>query len=846
MPTTSPHSLYGGQGRSLSRVRKLPVRSWTQFVKDILAHPQVLNVTRTQYASLDPERRSAAKRVNYVMPATFAEDGAQRLTANAVDIALVALDIDDPKQAAPFVSDPDTLNEALHPYAFAAYETASSTASKPKIRIFVAADHFAPKYYRQAVLMIGSRLGLLKITKESFVPVQPMYLPTIFAGEDPAEASPMLCAMLEGTAITKEDALAGGTLADSAASHDPDAIMHLKAGVDNATLADAKEALRHVDADCDRVEWLKIAAALKHQWPRGEEEDKAFKMFDKWSATGTKYEGEEDTRAMWDSLRPTPQGRDPVTLLSLFRKARDAGWSGSTEDFKQALKWLRDPERTVDELKNLGPAVIAKVKNASPVQVDQMLNELKNFLKAKDNPIGLPALKKAMRMARNRNVNPNARGDETKMPRWAQGLMYISDNNEFYHRLSKSRYTCEAFDNAYGMHLMGPDNEGSRPSCRPRDYLLNTLQISRVNNYRYDPSHPEDTIITENELRFVNLYLPTYPEPDPDDAMRAGAVMERHLENLIRESDYRRHLLDFMAYMVQHPGKKIRWAVLLQGAEGCGKTALARVMSAVLGSNNVANIDAGHLFSPYNPWAMGNQLVALEEVRVVGYNRHDVMNRLKSCISNNTVSINDKYNKLFETPNMTNYMLFSNHHDSLAVTKGDRRYFVLESRMQDREQVLELGEEYFNKLFKIIERHGAGLRSWLEDHRISRDFEANGRAPRTKYLDKLQEAASTPLTSAIQELLESNPEKQNVRVGRDVLELRHLRELLQQDSGLQHLNDQTVAGALRELGYMKTRRYGVEGYTVSLWVRRTAYPSHLKAVQDFKARVAGTNGSRLL
>jgi tRNA A37 threonylcarbamoyladenosine biosynthesis protein TsaE len=35
--------------------------------------------------------------------------------------------------------------------------------------------------------------------------------------------------------------------------------------------------------------------------------------------------------------------------------------------------------------------------------------------------------------------------------------------------------------------------------------------------------------------------------------------------------------------MVQFPGSKIRWAVLIQSAEGAGKTFFAKVMQSVLG-----------------------------------------------------------------------------------------------------------------------------------------------------------------------------------------------------------------------------------------------------------------------
>lgn len=71
--------------------------------------------------------------------------------------------------------------------------------------------------------------------------------------------------------------------------------------------------------------------------------------------------------------------------------------------------------------------------------------------------------------------------------------------------------------------------------------------------------------------------IPTYPELDHAHAAATGTLFQKHLGHLISEEDYKRTLTDFLAFMVQFPGRKIRWAVLLQSVEGAGKTYLAEV-----------------------------------------------------------------------------------------------------------------------------------------------------------------------------------------------------------------------------------------------------------------------------
>src|SRR6185369_13812264 len=203
-----------------------------------------------------------------------------------------------------------------------------------------------------------------------------------------------------------------------------------------------------------------------------------------------------------------------------------------------------------------------------------------------------------------------------------------------------------------------------------------------------------EMLFVYDKRKYVNTYAPTYPELDLEHEQQAGEIFQNHLKNLIAEESHRRTLIDFMAYIVQFPGHKIRWAVLIQGAEGAGKTYLAEVMRAVLGKRHVKLADGTTISSGWNEWTFGYQLVVIEEVRVVGTNRYDIMNRLKPWITNDGITINEKFESSRDVSNITNYILFSNHQDALALTANDRRYFILKSPLQTKQQVQSLGKDY--------------------------------------------------------------------------------------------------------------------------------------------------------
>lgn len=822
--------VYGGDGSELGRVHRLQPNSFEQFVKETLGHPCVLNVTRDQFHALPKETRDKVKRVPYVTPATFKGEQSRRIYEEAASIYLVALDIDDSQQAKPFFSDPEQLHERLDGLNFAAYTTARSTPDLPRLRIFVHAAGLPLRSYSQGVATVAQRLGLAHVTKESTVAVQPMYLPTIFRDSDPVMDHPLIASCFNGEPLREADLTEQGAQTSTKGQQKPtpfnvegDDLDYLRPTVESITLEDAREALEHIDPDVTYPEWLEIAAALRHQFPFEPDATAAYELFDQWSAKGEKYADSDDTMAKWGSLRPNPKGRAPVTIRTILHKAQEAGWECqkiSVKCYANTQKWIADPARTGNELMAEGIKRIAATPLLSPLERGTLLSALLDALKAQGLKVLRTDLKKELsKLERQSNkatapkVTPDA-----QLPTWARGLCYVATPNQFFHRASNRILKPEAFDYCFNVHLTEEDTANGKPQMLARDYVLNVAKIPRVDNYRYDPAHPEQAFITEGKQRFINTYLPTYPEPVPADAEECGAVLMEHIRNLIAEPEYQTILIDWMAFQVQNPGVKIRWAVLLQGAQGCGKTAIAELMRVVLGHGHVNMLDATLLMRDmFNGWAQGCQLVAVEEIRVVGHNRHEVMNKLKPCISNDTLSIRDLNKPVTQTPNNTNYIMFTNHHDSLAVAEGDRRYFVLNSRLQNKSQVLALGDGYFDRLFNVIENKAGGLRAWLEEWRISPAFRPNGHAPATTYLNDLMKAAATPLSAAVSDAVADG---EHPLIRWDLLSSKALKTLLEQNNGLPRFTDQQLACVLRELDFVQIGRFRVEDDRHYLWCRR--------------------------
>ena len=821
-----------GEGDSLGVVNHLPINSFKTLIDQKINLAATINLAQDEFLAMPKAQRQAAKRVQYLVPGTFPAATSRRKKELPKSANLLFLDIDEGPEkdypATPYYNDPLSLAEQLDPFNFAAYTTVSSTAEKPRMRIVVDCSNIPYTQYTKAVHFIAERIGLAHVTKESLLIHQPMYLPTLFKGQTGEHNHPLIVCRTDGEALEhrhfkkwKPSTHASTAKINNSWQEDVsgNAMDFLRPAVEGIDLDTVEDALNHIDADCSYAQWLELAAALRHQFTRNEAE-KAYELFDTWSSKGKKYEGKKDTLAKWNSLRPNPKDKVPVTVRSLLRIAVESGWSShKTKDmcFRNTLRWLEDATEQA-QLMSEGLGRIISTPLIGHAEEEALLNAVVYNAKRKFNlKITIATLRKDMKRMRKDLETKKGNGVDQKIPSWARGICYIARTNEFYRHSSQERYAPESIDNVYSRKLIpeDADEDLNKPLMRPRDYLLNQVQVPTVYDYVYDPRSPNDTFVNLNNRAYVNLYVPTYPEPIPDGVDYVQRMLDMHLENLVCEEEYRRMLMDFMAHIVQFPGKKIRWAVLLQGAEGCGKTFLSELVGAALGAGHMRPIDLTAVKSGYNDWAYGAQLISVEEIRVAGNNRHEIMNMLKPLITNDTINVNQRFRDSRPVDNVANYLLFTNHHDALVLSKADRRYFVVKSALQTKDQVKVLGEDYFTELFRMILTHPAQIRYLFENWVISDTFSPDGHAPETHYLRQLINDSASETVAAVRESINDSV---SPLITEEFLSSSALLTHLEMRS-IRGINKQHLSSVLREEGYQYVNRLTLDGTRHSWWVK---------------------------
>lgn len=119
-----------------------------------------------------------------------------------------------------------------------------------------------------------------------------------------------------------------------------------------------ESALMVIDSDCSRDQWIEVGMALHWAAANSNSMDKGLELWNRWSARALhRYPGEREIGVQWRSFR-IDKGQT-VTLGSLYRLARDAGWTKPPMDVSAlfAASTITAPEVLIEDIRAPIPAV---------------------------------------------------------------------------------------------------------------------------------------------------------------------------------------------------------------------------------------------------------------------------------------------------------------------------------------------------------------------------------------------------------------------------------------------------------------------------------------------------------
>lgn len=296
------------------------------------------------------------------------------------------------------------------------------------------------------------------------------------------------------------------------------------------------------------------------------------------------------------------------------------------------------------------------------------------------------------------------------------------------------------------------------------------------------------------------------------------------LVNLLLEAENEEFLKwfwDWMAYPLQHPGTKLNTAVLFHSnLQGVGKSFLGEILGDIYGDNYM-KIDENQLHGTFNGVMANKQLILAEEV--TGIKRRSDADRIKGMITQEHITINEKYKPAYTVKDCANYIFTSNHPDALYLELNDRRFAVIEAHRKK-------SEDFYKKLDRWRKRQNgpAYLLHYLLNYEISKAFNPMSAAVNNKAKDDMIQAGMSDLQLFTQNL-KNNPDAilqyGGVSINRDLFTTEDLYYIFDPKENYRFdlESKRRLSNALRKAGFKKeraTKKSGDMKFDKELWMIR--------------------------
>jgi hypothetical protein len=316
------------------------------------------------------------------------------------------------------------------------------------------------------------------------------------------------------------------------------------------------------------------------------------------------------------------------------------------------------------------------------------------------------------------------------IPELVKRLIYVGKLAILVDEITGRRFELKDIDNLF---------RHADPS--PSKTILSNLQLRKVEDVAYRPKGSRPIVDLGDGMTGFNTWIPTKLKPEAGNPFR----FIRWVRRLCDTEEEARLLLYWLAHLIQHPDRKIKFAVVLVGKQGTGKSLLARTMAKLVGSTNFGTVTTSQLKGDFNSYMDSRILNVFEEA--IDFERLSIGNKLKDLITEPTVTINDKYLRAYELENYVHFMFLTNHANALMLTADDRRYLVINCGRGRP------SPEYFKALVPWIDENLGVILGFLEGVDLS-GFNPNEAPPMTRGKQLMIELAQDPLEEAVAGMIE--------------------------------------------------------------------------------------------
>jgi hypothetical protein len=229
------------------------------------------------------------------------------------------------------------------------------------------------------------------------------------------------------------------------------------------------------------------------------------------------------------------------------------------------------------------------------------------------------------------------------------------------------------------------------------------------------------------EEKIVNDTLNTWNssglEPVDDDIEWWWNVLYNNME-----PETAKYMMDWLAYPLQYPGKKLTTYLYIHGPSGVGKNRLMLPLEKIYGSN-FAVVTKQDIESDFNTLLVNKQLINADELSGGRDNQDKIAQKIKRFVTGETINVNTKGIPQYPVRNCANLIVTSNYPDAIRLDDDDRRAYVIKFENKDdhrRDRV------YWDEYTHEVENGGAAALLYKLLHRDLSQFDPNAPAPMSK------------------------------------------------------------------------------------------------------------------
>lgn len=335
-----------------------------------------------------------------------------------------------------------------------------------------------------------------------------------------------------------------------------------------------------------------------------------------------------------------------------------------------------------------------------------------------------------------------------------RGCVYVADS----HRIltpNGQMLKSEQFNAMYGGYVFTLDDTNEKTTKKAWEAFTENqgVMFPKVDRSTFRPDLPKGAIVEEDGLRFVNTYIPLSTPSVPGDV----SPFLIHLQKLLPDLRDQTILLSYMAACVQFKGKKFKWAPLIQGVPGNGKTFFTLCVMAAVGKRYTHMPPASEIGEKFNDWLFDKIFIGVEDI-YVPEQKAELIEILKPMITGEDLSKRAMQTSQVMDRLCANFMFNSNYKNAVRATANDRRFAIFFTAQQEKIHLTRdgMGGSYFEDMYNWAREGGyAHITHFLENYDIPAQYNPTTGCQRAPETSSTHEAVTASLGSVEQEVIEA-------------------------------------------------------------------------------------------